>query len=97
LFWNSKADCIYRTDSFGIRVSRAAIRYRRSRTGRLGPLRSLWLFRWRDRIGQPSGLGSAMEVNYGAAPNLQLHVMVAFAFDAPLKVARIRGRHLDWS
>jgi hypothetical protein len=30
-----------------------------------------------------SGLGPAMEVNYGAAPNLQLHVIVPLAFDAP--------------
>jgi hypothetical protein len=33
--------------------------------------------------GNASGLGPAMEVNYGAVPNLQLHVLAAFAFDAP--------------
>jgi hypothetical protein len=30
-----------------------------------------------------SGLGPAMEVNYGAAPNLQLHVIATAAFDNP--------------
>ena len=30
-----------------------------------------------------SGLGPSLEVNYGAAPNLQLHVITGFAYDAP--------------
>ena len=30
-----------------------------------------------------SGFGAAVEVNYGAAPNLQLHIMGDAAFDAP--------------
>jgi hypothetical protein len=33
--------------------------------------------------GDASGLGPAMELNYGAAPNLQLHVIATAAFDAP--------------
>lgn len=30
-----------------------------------------------------TGLGPSLEVNYGAAPNLQLHMIVPTAFDAP--------------
>lgn len=30
-----------------------------------------------------TGQGPALEVNYGAAPNLQLHLIVPFAYDAP--------------
>ncbi len=33
--------------------------------------------------GDASGLGPAVEVNYGAAPNLQLHVIADLAFDVP--------------
>jgi hypothetical protein len=33
--------------------------------------------------GDASGLGPAMEVNYGAAPNLQLHVIADLAYNAP--------------
>ena len=33
--------------------------------------------------GDASGLGPALEVNYGVAPNLQLHVIVGVAYDAP--------------
>jgi hypothetical protein len=33
--------------------------------------------------GDSSGVLAGMEVNYGAAPNLQLHVIVPLAYDAP--------------
>lgn len=33
--------------------------------------------------GDTSGQGPAIEVNYGAAPNLQLHVITDLAFDSP--------------
>jgi hypothetical protein len=36
-----------------------------------------------------SGLGPSIEVNYGALPNLQLHVITGLAFDDPA------GRHLQ--
>lgn len=33
--------------------------------------------------GDTAGLGPAIEINYGAAPNLQLHVIAPIAFDQP--------------
>lgn len=35
------------------------------------------------RSGNTSGLGPSLEVNYGALPNLQLHIIAGLAFDDP--------------
>jgi hypothetical protein len=41
--------------------------------------------------GSATGVGPSIEVNYGAAPNLQLHVIANLAFDAPSGRARQYG------
>lgn len=39
-----------------------------------------------------SGLGPALEVNYGAAPNVQLHLIADLAYDDPAGGAAVIGR-----
>jgi hypothetical protein len=41
--------------------------------------------------GNSSGWLPGVEVNYGAAPELQLHLIASFAFDAPDGAARSSG------
>jgi hypothetical protein len=41
--------------------------------------------------GDASGVGPSIEVNYGAAPNLQLHVIGNFAYDAPAGGPAVMG------
>ena len=42
-----------------------------------------------------SGLGPAIEVNYGAAPNLQLHVIADLAYAGIFQISNVPPEHIE--